>query len=580
MVHRQIWIAKLLLARTESAQMKRGEHSVNNQGGSRDDYGLMYNKTPADTEVAMLQTGALRSGGALVYTSREVLSLIAQYVAIGLMLGAFPNLVYPVFTVYYRMSGAQTHGITALTVIGWNLKVIFGILSDCFPIMGYRRKSYMVIGWLCCCACLIYLSSCKPGDPYIIDRDYIRGTLPPNLTGIVNEDAQHTGSTIAILCGVAVISYVIADVASDALLVEMAQREPEAIRGRLQSLIYIARYVSTVISQAIIGLCLNSEDFGGTFQWAIPLNYFFLILAVPCALMVPVTFVYVVEIPTVGVNFIQYMNEFWQLVQNRAMWQFMIFRFSFIFLSAGIVTTATPYLQYHWAKVDNFNSQLFSIIGNLIFAGGLAYTGSRGTAWNWRTVIVVTNLSVQVFDSLANFLTIYGVVRNQYFYLVLVQVCEYLPSSIQFLTTSFVIVELAEMGNEGLTYAILSTMNNLPAAFGPLIGNIVSGQFSVTEKDVASDTPRSRHQVAYTYIIYYTAALLACFTVYLLPKQKNQVYRLKVYGGKQPVAAAIVLLLSFACLVFSIVVSLLSMFPSTSCLVVAGGTGCKSSKSL
>ncbi|KAF0689365.1 Aste57867_19191 [Aphanomyces stellatus] len=547
-----------------------------------DEYGYhhhMHMKTPADAETAMLQTGALRAGDALVYFSREVLALLSQYVAIGLMLGAFPNLVYPVFTIYFRMSGAQTHGITALTVIGWNLKVFFGILSDCFPILGYRRKSWMVIGWTCCCACLIYLFTYEPGEPYIVDRKYLR--LPySNLTAtekaaVLNEAAPDRGFAIALMCGVAVIAYVVADVAADALFVEMAQREPECVRGRLQSLVYIARYIATVVSQAIIGLCLNSEDFGGTFTWAMPLNYFFLVLAVPCALMVPTTVLFIHEVPKVaGVHFGQYMREFWQLVQNRAMWQYMIFRFAFNFLSSGVVTTAAPFLQYHWAKVSNMNSQLFSIVGNLIFAAGLAYTGTRGTAWNWRTVIVVTNVTINVVDAVANFCTIYDVVRNQYFFLALTQLVENVPSSVQFLVNSFVIVELAEIGNEGITYALLSTMNNLPVAFGPLIGNIVSSQFRVTQNDIITDTAFVRNQVAYTYGIYYFAAFLACFTVYLLPSQKNQVYRLKVYGGKQPLVAAVVLILSFLCLIYSITAALLSLFPGTQCLVIAGGAGC------
>ncbi|ETW05772.1 hypothetical protein H310_03456 [Aphanomyces invadans] len=546
-----------------------------------DEYGIHHIQvdTPAiaDIEAAMVYAGALRPGGALNYTSPEVLGLLSQYVAIGLMLGAFSNLVYPVFTVYFRMSGAQIHGITALTVIGWNLKVLFGILSDCFPIFGYRRKSWMVIGWLACCAVLVCLATYDAGGPYIADTAYFRKALPTDPTlraSLVNENAKTRGSIVGMLCGVAVISYVVADVAADALFVEMAQREPERIRGRLQSMIYVARYVATVIAQAVIGLCLNSEEYGGTFSWSMGQQWFFVFLAVPCAIMVPISVTCVDDAPHRGVHFGQYMREFWQLVQNRAMWQFMVFRFSFNFLSSGLVTTAAPYVQYHWAHVTTMNSQLFSIAGNLVFAGGLAYTGSCGTAWNWRTVIVATNLSIVAVDAAVTFCTIYDVVRNEYVYLVVTQVIENIPSAVQFLVTGFIIVELAEMGNEGITYALLSTMNNLPIAFGPLVGNIVSGQFNVTEADVVADTRRDRHNVAYTYLIYYMAAILACGVVVLCPSQKPQVYQLKVQGGNQPVVAAVVLVLSFICLMFSIVVSLLSMFPSTQCLVVAGGKGC------
>ncbi|EQC36064.1 hypothetical protein SDRG_06799 [Saprolegnia diclina VS20] len=77
-----------------------------------DDYGDA--KTPGE-----LEDGALRAGGAPDYLSREVLGLLSQYVCVGLIYGCLPNILYPVFTGYYHMTGAQYNSAKTLVTIGW-----------------------------------------------------------------------------------------------------------------------------------------------------------------------------------------------------------------------------------------------------------------------------------------------------------------------------------------------------------------------------------------------------------------------------------------------------------------------------
>lgn len=43
------------------------------------------------------------------------------------------------------ISATQYSAYTALLGIPWSLKFIFGIISDAFPILKYRRKSYFII---------------------------------------------------------------------------------------------------------------------------------------------------------------------------------------------------------------------------------------------------------------------------------------------------------------------------------------------------------------------------------------------------------------------------------------------------
>jgi len=291
--------------------------------------------------------------------------------------------------------------------------------------------------------------------------------------------------------------------------------------------------------------------------------------------MVPVTIMFVKEHKTVGFQFSAYALQFWELIQKRATWQVMLFNFFFNLFSAYITSTAAPYVKYTWANVGSLNNSLAIIFTNLIFAGVLVATGKWGTHWNWRHVVVITTLGANIIDSIVQYCVIYDVYRSQWFYLG-VPLAEQLPYGVQFIVTTFVIVELAEDGNEGIMYGLLTTVSNLPGSFGPPLANIICRNFDVKSEDILTDTPYVRNQVAYTYLIYYATTVIACCFVFLLPKQKEHVQELKNHGGKYPIVGGSIIIMSFFVLVFSITTSLMSMYESTSCYIIAGGSGCSS----
>ncbi|KAF0689366.1 Aste57867_19192 [Aphanomyces stellatus] len=533
-------------------------------------------KTPEDAVVdRSTNGGALRPGAAPIYSSPEVLSLLLQYFGVGLLHGGLPSLVYPLFTVYFRMTGAQTNAASALTMIGWNIKMFVAILSDCVPLYGYRRKSWIVLGWALTLICLVVLAAMPHGDPYIKSPDLYHAALTALDESQLNTDAQARGAVIALLCGLGSMCFIVADVASDGVLVEMAQREPDHVRGRLQSLAFVVRNVAMVGSWTIVGVCLNSARFGGSFAWDISINGIFVVFAAPCVALIPLALLFVHEDRHVAstIDLPRYFKQLWQLFQRRAVLQLMAFYFFFQFFVNGWTSTAVPYVQFHWVHVEPLPSQLQAILAGLLYAGGLALAGTWGTHWNWRTVTVVTVAFGVVVTATVDYLTIFAVVRNQWLYLglpLLVQV----PMGVQLMTQSFAIVEVAEVGHEAVTYALLTTVSNLPLSFGPLVANIICGYFKIGDQDVLRDTTQVRNEVAVTYLVYYATTVLGCLFVLLLPAQKSYVHVLLARGGNLPTTAAMAMVLLFACLVVSLVISVLSMVPATACLPIAGGKGC------
>jgi hypothetical protein len=66
----------------------------------------------------------------------------------------------PLLNVYPLDLGAgeaQQATIGLVVMMPATLKIIFGFLSDNFPILGYRRKPYMLIGWLMVSTIMILL---------------------------------------------------------------------------------------------------------------------------------------------------------------------------------------------------------------------------------------------------------------------------------------------------------------------------------------------------------------------------------------------------------------------------------------
>ncbi|EEY59084.1 uncharacterized protein PITG_11541 [Phytophthora infestans T30-4] len=190
-------------------------------------------KTPQDIE-----GGALRAGGAINVWSREYIGIVVQNAAVGMIYGTLPGTVYPFLFNYLNMESTQVVSATVLLNLPWSFKLFYGIITDCVPIMGYRRRPFMIIGWTLCFIMLLVMACMKAEDPYYPEYAYASmnvTTLSPEIIASFNTDAPSTGSKFIVLMMLAAIGYVGADVAADAMMVEFAQREPEATRGYTQT---------------------------------------------------------------------------------------------------------------------------------------------------------------------------------------------------------------------------------------------------------------------------------------------------------------------------------------------------------
>ncbi|CAK4191931.1 unnamed protein product [Aphanomyces euteiches] len=140
-----------------------------------------------------------------------------------------------------------------------------------------------------------------------------------------------------------------------------------------------------------------------------------------------------------------------------------------------------------------------------------------------------------------------------------------------FTVSFFCGAEISDIGNEGAVYGLLMTIQNIMPPFTNVFNSWLSSCFRA---DISTDNSHARSQVTTLFAISCSIRLLSLLALFLLPPQKRAVQNLKRYGGSNTLAAAIVIAAVFACFAFAILANLLSIFPSTSCLWIAGGSGC------
>lgn len=508
--------------------------------------------------VPYIEGGALRGGGVPDIWSKDYVGVLVQYAVVGVIYGGFPRTIYPFLNNYLNMDGYQTVAAVSLVSLAWSFKAFIGVVTDSFPIYGLRRKPYMIIGWIICLILLLTMAILPVEDPYFLADNKI------------NSEAKASGSRYILLMMLTSFGYMIACVAADGMVVELSQREPVKTRGNIQATIYFTRAVSGIFSGTVVGFCMNGSSYGGQFNWSLDFNQVMLMLCLPVAWAIPASIWFVKEDRVSTQSFRLRCREMWKIVQHRTTWQIMtaVF-FSGAFGSFGAAPAAS--IQQYWAKVPPLNDTIMSILSQMVFAFLLYATKTFGLNWNWRITITVVTLSTLLLNALVSFLTIFDVFRNEWFWFG--AYLEEIPARLKFVISTFIVVEIAQEGYEGATYGLITTVSNLSLPFASSICKHIDSYFNAFKDDVERDDDEARIQVAYTFVIMYLVNILSLAWLVFLPSQKRQAQVLKRTGGQSKVGGIIALGSTVLVLIYSVTTNIMSIFPTTACLKIAGGDG-------
>eukprot|EP00644_Phytophthora_capsici_P012440 jgi/Phyca11/552125/estExt2_Genewise1Plus.C_PHYCAscaffold_460210 len=494
-------------------------------------------KSPAE-----LEGGALRPGGApsSLYSWQNI-GLAAHQISVAVVYGSIAGVIYSVLNNYLNMSAVLVATATALVKVQHALRVFTGLISDCYPIFGYRRRPYMVIGWAISFVCCLAMAVVPLGDPYYGDsslEDIPESEWTAEQQATINYDAPNKGIKLIILFMLAHLGTIVAYGAADGYLVELAQREPEAIRGSIQTDIAIVTAVAGIITSFMTGIGLNSEPYGGTFSWDMSFGGVMGVCAAFSLVTIPLCWFCVTEekAPAQPTGpFFAYLYDF---MQYRVIYQVLAFRFF-----------------------------------NHIFSNFSVTAASKIKSICWRWVVAICQVMVVFIDCFPTFLTIWDVYRSQWFWLGVPLLAE-VPSAIGELIAKFFVIEIAEPGSEATIMGLIITINNIGTPFSTVMYKSIDSHFNITAKDLKKDTHEVRMDVTYAYLIAYAFNLASIVFVYWLPRQKEHVHELKRTGGKSKLMGTLTICYILFGFVWVVLTNALTLSTSTSCLRIAGGSGC------
>ncbi|ETW02946.1 hypothetical protein H310_05391 [Aphanomyces invadans] len=520
--------------------------------------------------------GALQPGGAYSLFSKESTGLLCQYAAVGILSGMLPSLAYPIFTTYLRMEGYQIASYVPLINLAWSLKVFAGIASDCFPIYGYKRKSYVIIGWaLCFVCCAVMALTPFPAPRY---ANALKGKVLTNLTDedkklYVNLNSAVEGHQFVLWSMGATMGFVMAIVAADAVMVEHAQREPLHMRGRIQTMIYVIRELFRIIPNVIIGVGLSDFQYGGTFDFSIAPNTIYWILTATSALAIAASVFLLVEKPSPAVPFRQYMHGLWDLLQLRVMWQICAFR-ALNFMALQFDATPRPIVAREWVNVTPLFQAVYTIGGVTLNMLTYFFCGRYGLGWNWHTAIIIATVVAVVLDASVMFPAIWGAsfARSEHVYLT-VYLVNHIPKAVQFIVAAYSTVELADMGNEGAVHGLITTIANVAWPVSAVLYKSINAAFDTTSATMKKDTSFARWEVTYCFIIAFAVKIGSLGFLVLLPKQKAHLQLLKRRGRRDWTAGILTIVIFTVMLIYQFVTNAMSLFPTTYCWRIAGGPG-------
>jgi len=226
---------------------------------------------------------------------KENVCIMLSYFCVGVALYLTSTPVNYYLVEYQGASSTQIGVLGTVQSLPWSFKVFYGLLSDSVPILGYKRKPYLCIGWTIYVLVNIYL--CVMGEP---------------------------GVVMVIICSfIMTCALLLADVCTDTLCVERARLESNENKGSLQSAGYTFRAVGMVFGAVLGTIMYNKDEWG----WGMSIAQIFLLNALPPLLLVLPAAYPLVELTSGMITESVYvqLNDVWVTLQLKAVWRPMIF---------------------------------------------------------------------------------------------------------------------------------------------------------------------------------------------------------------------------------------------------------------
>jgi len=463
----------------------------------------------------------------------ENIAVPACYLLVGILQGLqgpFIN-VYPLFL---NATPAQQVTLSSIKSLPASFKILFGFLSDNLPLMGYRRKSYMFVGWLIAGASMFTLLWCSDLNSETIYNEEGKEIIPENAPSITFL------SFTVLMFGT---GFWFADVMGDSIVAEKAKLEIQ--KGQIQSMCYACRFFGLMTAAPFSTYLYHSHGASSIVQ----LMAFLPLIILP-------TLWYLSEIRNAPVSSTrEQCNEIWNTVCSRAVWQPMGFVYLYNILQVSNGAWKNFQIEVLGLTFTQLNL-IMNVAFVLLYFGVMAYK-YYFIKWSWRTIYIGATV-LNGFFSACQILLIYGItfgLSNFWFSLGDDALAEFV-SGIQFLPTTIMMVHLCPAGSEGASYAMFTTVNNSAMNLSAAISTRLLPIW-----DITLETLRKGEKSGILKLTLLTTALQMSGVLFvrLLPRTKEDLVTLGSESSRSTRGGTIFLLVTFGSILYALVISTLNI---------------------
>lgn len=275
--------------------------------------------------------------------SKSYIGLYSQYAAVGLLYGSSGTLLP--FCVY-NFDGATNVCANARNIVffAWSFKICFAILTDSYRPFGFRRKSWMIMGWSVVLLLLLVLA--------------------------IAADKMSTSTWLVTLLFTQCF-LMLSDVPADGYSVELGQLEPKEQRGQILATGQRVRFTFCIVAGFIQTFLLNGPttndsgcqiSFQDCWKWGLTINqYYALLFVMVFFLTLPI--IWLQELDDSHIprhSFKHFMEGIWETLQNLTTFYLIIFVIGICSLT-NFTNNANISLQYYVIKLTNFQAGIDTI---------------------------------------------------------------------------------------------------------------------------------------------------------------------------------------------------------------------------
>ncbi|DAZ94828.1 TPA: hypothetical protein N0F65_012855 [Lagenidium giganteum] len=496
--------------------------------------------------------GGLRKGGAVRLWAPECWGLAAATFSSCFSYYGLQTVLRPILTSQLKLTTNQNLAVQRLVELPMALGFLIGLLSDCYPLWGLRRKAYMIVGLVLNGVSVLTIAGL---GSYLESLD--AGASKPS--GIV--------SLIILMSSMASFGCMFTYLCVHTRVIELSQREPLGERGKIQAdylmLRRVAQLFGALFTYCSIGSSSNDVH--------LKLSNTTILLAVICVLPLPVILKFWKEdIYSLACSMKIRSGIFWKIMQQKAVWRVLVF-IIFFSLFPSVKFGDSFNVVRNWAHADKDSSILLRVIQDSTVLVVVIVWRQCFMNRPWRWVFCWVPIMLILPQLVISILICFDITRDRYVYRIVYSLTG-LSDGANALMNIVPLTEIIQEGSEGVTVGLVLSLQRLVGIFvGTSTANIFRGDNIYDPAEVPSDSSHVRSMVLVSLLVNYLINALTAGGLFFLPSQKLDAQQLRMYGGFTSFASVGIVAFSLTLFFYSTAINVMTFVPSMACMRVVGG---------